>query len=244
MGLQSIYDSLVTTRKISCLVNITSYQQMPFANPLMLDCWVYFSFLCLGQCRLFSQASLLALPLALFDASFWLESLALPTVLLVFWHMLLAFFCCLLLPGCFLAWHWLQLQCPWQLQLVLLRSACAPWPFWTTTAKGYSPHLSVGFFFSMSHPASPARLPLPRDNTHRDNTHTETTHTENTHTETTRTENTHTETTHTETTHTENTHTPRQHTQRTHTPRHRDHTHTETTHTETTHTETALALVL
>ena len=55
-------------------------------------------------------------------------------------------FCCLLLSGCLLAWHWLQLQCPWQLQLVLRGSACAPWPFWTTTAKDYFYGCCFGFF--------------------------------------------------------------------------------------------------
>ena len=115
----------------------------------------------------------------------------------------------------------------------------------------FSPHLSVGFFFSMSHPASPASLlpllPLlfPRQNTQRQHTprqhththtHTETTHTETTHTQRSHTPRPHTQTTHTETTHTEATHTPRQHTPRPHT--HTEITHTETTHTETTHTET------
>ena len=98
MDLQGIYDSLVTTRNISTLINITNYQQMPFAIPISSDVGLLGVFLflisfpaSLGQRRLFFQASLLALPLALFHASFWLESLALPNVLLVFWHMLLAF---------------------------------------------------------------------------------------------------------------------------------------------------------
>ena len=106
----------------------------------------------------------------------------------------------------------------------------------------FSPHLSVGFFFSISHPASRCRRRRPsqttqrshtqrshthrdhtyRDNTHRDHTHTQITHTEITHTEITHTEITHTETTtqrsHTQRSHTPRPHIPRQHAQRSHTP--------------------------
>ena len=116
-----------------------------------------------------------------------------------------------------------------------------------------SPHLSVEFFFSMSHLPPAARFPPPpstprqqhtqrqhtqrqhthrdhthRDHTHRDNTHhthTEITHTPRQHTQ--RSSSLHTETTRTETTHRDNTHTQRQHTPR----RHRQRSHTQRSHT-------------
>ena len=107
-----------------------------------------------------------------------------------------------------------------------------------SSCQRFSPHLSVGLFFSMSHPASPAppappappaqRSHTPRPHTHRDNTHRDHTHRDH-----------NTEITHTEITHTQRSHTQRPHTQRSqhrdHT--HRDHTHRDNTHRDHTHTE-------
>ena len=111
----------------------------------------------------------------------------------------------------------------------------------------FSPHLSVGFFFSICLiPLLPLRFASPAPpatrSTHTETTPTETTHTERSYTQRPHTprqhpQRPHTQRSHTETTHTETT--PTAITQRSHT--HRDNTYTETTHTEITrhtHTET------
>ena len=106
----------------------------------------------------------------------------------------------------------------------------APSPLSPSCLPSFSPHLSVGFFFSMSHLPPAARFPPPpstprQQHTQRQHTsHTQRSHTPRQHTQ--RSSSLHTETTRTETTHRDNTHrdnTHRDDTDRDHT--HRDHTH-------------------